>query len=83
MLHQGRGSNFDHNNSLMYEQHEFVPTASQQQQQQRLYRRTKKKNVFQTKTVETIFSIHNDWWKNARAKIITFSDLCVVEIDFY
>lgn len=52
------------------------------QQQQHLYR---KKNVFQKKTVETIFSIYtmNDWWKNARAKIITFSDLCVVEIDFY
>lgn len=73
MLHQGRGSNFDHNNSLMYEQHEFVPTTTN------LYR----KKMFPKKTVETIFSIYNDCWKNARAKIITFSDLCVVEIDFY
>lgn len=41
-----------------------------QQQQQRLYRQ--KKMYSKKKTVETIFSIYNDWWKNARAKIITF-----------
>lgn len=54
MLHQGRGSNFDHNNSLMYEQHEFVPTTTTATKI--LYR---KKIVFQKKTVEeTIPSIY-------------------------
>lgn len=54
----------------------------QQQQQQHLYR---KKCIPKEDCGNDLFSIYtmNDWWKNARAKIITFSDLCVVEIDFY
>lgn len=52
MLHQGRGSNFDHNNSLMYEQHEFVSTTTTFIQ--------KKKCIPKEDCGNDIFNIYNE-----------------------